>query len=348
MTRPTDIAAPDAVPERDHSSGGGFIAAHESGVFCVQGCPHADMESGRTFSSARDALAAGFRPCRVCRPLHAAEPDPGWVQPLLQDFEAEPARRWHDQDLAGRDLEPAAVRRWFVTHYGLTFHAWCRLRRLGRTLGRIQSGAGVSEAVADNGYESESDFREAFALFFGQPPNAVDRESCIWIDRVRTPLGSMIMGTGDQGLYLLEFAEQRLLDTRLRPLREALGRVFLPGDHALMPQVRRELDAYFEGRLRDFKLPLQVSGTAFQEQVWNALQAIPYGQMRSYGDVAHQVGHPEAVRAVGRATGDNRIAIIIPCHRVVGSGGALVGYGGGLWRKRYLLALEQSEAFSLA
>jgi AraC family transcriptional regulator of adaptative response/methylated-DNA-[protein]-cysteine methyltransferase len=158
----------------------------------------------------------------------------------------------------------------------------------------------------------------------------------------------MIMGVSDRGLYLLEFAERRMLDTQLKRLRQELGRVFLPGEHPLMHQVQGELDAYFEGSLREFTLDLQASGTTFQEQVWEALLEIPYGQMRSYADVARQVGQPEAVRAVGRANGDNRIAIVIPCHRVVGSDGKLTGYGGGLWRKQYLLSLEQSESFSLS
>jgi methylated-DNA-[protein]-cysteine S-methyltransferase len=108
------------------------------------------------------------------------------------------------------------------------------------------------------------------------------------------------------------------------------------------------MDSYFEGSLREFSLPLQINGTAFQEQVWQALLEIPYGQMRSYADIAQRVGQPKGVRAVGRANGDNRISIIVPCHRVVGSGGELTGYGGGLWRKKYLLSLEQSESFTLS
>jgi AraC family transcriptional regulator of adaptative response/methylated-DNA-[protein]-cysteine methyltransferase len=175
----------------------------------------------------------------------------------------------------------------------------------------------------------------------------VDRESSIWINRIATPLGSMIMGVSDQGLCLLEFAERRMLDTQLKRLRQRMGRVFLPGDHPLMQQVKSELDAYFDGSLRKFSVPLQAPGTVFQESVWNALRKIPYGETRSYGDIAGKIGQASAVRAVGRANGDNRIAIIIPCHRVVGSDGELTGYGGGLWRKEYLLAMEQAQAFHL-
>ena len=126
-----------------------------------------------------------------------------------------------------------------------------------------------------------------------------------------------------------------------------MGRVFLPGEHPLMEQAKQELDAYFAGSLRRFTLPLQAPGTAFQEAVWQALQDIPYGETRSYAEIAALTGHDDAVRAVGRANGDNRIAIVIPCHRVVGSDGELTGYGGGLWRKEYLLAMEQAQAFHL-
>ena len=259
----------------------------------------------------------------------------------MSEVERDPARRWSDHDLELISLEPTAVRRWFIANHGLTFHAYARLRRLGLALRQIQHGMPVTEAVLAQGFESEGAFREAFTQVFGNPPSAVDRESSIWINRVATPLGSMIMGVHDSGLCLLEFAERRMLETQLARLRQRMGRVFLPGEHPLMQQVKKQLDAYFDGSLRNFSIPLQAPGTVFQEAVWDALRQIPYGVMRSYADIAATIDHPDAVRAVGRANGDNRIAIVIPCHRVVGSDGELTGYGGGLWRKRHLLKLEQ-------
>ena len=326
-----------------------LIANTRSGIFCQPTCNEAPRQSEdtRTFDSGRDALSAGFRPCKRCKPLRSDFADPDWLAPLLADAEADPVRRWHDQDLEGRGLDAAAVRRWFMANYGFTFHAYARLRRLGGALRQIQQGAPVNDAVTTWGFESESSFREAFTQVFGGPPSAVDRESSIWLDRVATPLGSMIMGVQDSGLCLLEFAEQGLLDVRLSLLRQQMGRVFLPGDHPQMQQVRKQLDGYFEGSLRQFSLPLQAPGTAFQEAAWDALRQIPYGVMRSYADVAAVIGHPDAVRAVGGAIGDNRIAIVIPCHRVVASDGELTGYRGGLWRKEYLLALEQAQGFHL-
>jgi len=320
-----------------------------TGIFCTADCSEASREDSvtRTFENARDALAAGFRPCKSCTPLKTGLADPAWLLPLMSEVESDPARRWHDHDLQMMGLEPAGVRRWFIANHGLTFHAYTRLRRLGQALRQIQHGTPVTEAVVAQGFESESGFREAFTQVFGNPPSAVDRESSIWINRVATPLGSMVMGVHDSGLCLLEFAERRMLETQLARLRERMGRVFLPGDHPLMQQVKKQLEAYFEGNLRNFSIPLQAPGTAFQEAVWDALRQIPYGAMRSYADIANVIDHPDAVRAVGRANGDNRIAIIIPCHRVVASDGELTGYGGGLWRKEFLLALEQAQAFHL-
>ena len=327
-----------------------YQANRGSGCFCQPDCKElkgADSAIS-SFPNAREALAAGFRPCRSCRPLANGVSDPTWLNRLMGKVEKQPARRWHDHDLRIMNLDPAAVRRWFMANHGLTFHAYTRLRRLGVALKQIQHGEAVTQAVLATGYDSESDFREAFAHVFGTPPSAIDRESSIWINRVATPLGSMIMGVSDNGLCLLEFAERRMLDTQLKRLRQRMGRVFLPGDHPLMQQVKNELDAYFAGELREFTVPLQAPGTEFQESVWSQLKDIPYGEMRSYADIADAMGQASAVRAVGRANGDNRVSIIIPCHRVVGSDGELTGYGGGLWRKEYLLAMEQAEAFHLS
>ncbi len=327
-----------------------LVANIANGTFCHSDCKKAVKKArdSQPFENARDALAAGFRPCKLCTPLKTGIADPAWLVPLMSEVEADPARRWHDYDLDSMAMDSGIVRRWFVANHGMTFHAYTRLRRLGLALRQIQHGDAVSEAVVASGFDSEASFRDAFAQVFGNPPSAVDRESSIWINRIATPLGSMIVGVHDSGLCLLEFAERRMLDTQLKRLQQRMGRVFLPGDHPLMKQVKQELDAYFEGSLRKFTVPLQAPGTEFQEAVWEALTEIPYGEMRSYADVAGKIDHPDAVRAVGRANGDNRIAIIIPCHRVVGSDGELTGYGGGLWRKEYLLAMEQAQAFHLS
>ena len=126
-----------------------------------------------------------------------------------------------------------------------------------------------------------------------------------------------------------------------RPLRVRLGQLQESGNEPVLLQARQQLAEYFEGQRNQFELPLYMQGTAFQQQVWQALQTIPYGQTRSYSDVAVQIGNPKAVRAVGAANGRNPLSIIVPCHRVIGQQGQLTGFAGGLNAKKYLLALEQ-------
>jgi AraC family transcriptional regulator of adaptative response/methylated-DNA-[protein]-cysteine methyltransferase len=139
---------------------------------------------------------------------------------------------------------------------------------------------------------------------------------------------------------LLEFADRRMLETQIKRLERLLRQSLVPGEHAHLTQAREELERYFARALRSFTVPLVFRGTPFEERVWRELVRIPYGETCSYADLARRVDAPGAQRAVGRANGMNRIAVVIPCHRVVQSDGALGGYGGGLWRKHWLLALE--------
>ncbi|HSQ31117.1 MAG TPA: methylated-DNA--[protein]-cysteine S-methyltransferase [Gemmatimonadaceae bacterium] len=157
---------------------------------------------------------------------------------------------------------------------------------------------------------------------------------------VDTPIGEMIAGATETHLLLFEFARRRTLDRQLEHAARATGARFEPGHSPILDQLRTELAEYFAGRRRSFDLPLRTPGTGFQMRVWEELLRIPYGTTTSYARLATAVGNPSAVRAVARANGDNRIAIIIPCHRVIGSDGSLTGYGGGLWRKKKLLDLE--------
>jgi AraC family transcriptional regulator of adaptative response/methylated-DNA-[protein]-cysteine methyltransferase len=160
--------------------------------------------------------------------------------------------------------------------------------------------------------------------------------------RIETALGPMIAVAADQALLLLEFADRRMVPTQLQRLGRLLGCRYEEGEAPVFDVVRRQLDEYFVGRRRTFDLRLATPGTPFQRAAWDALRTIPFGATRSYAEQAAALGRPSAVRAVARANGDNRIAIIIPCHRIIGSDGSLTGYGGGLWRKRRLLDHENS------
>ena len=176
---------------------------------------------------------------------------------------------------------------------------------------------------------------------FGEPRDGAETVS---VARLETPLGTMIGAATRDHLVLLEFADRRMLRTQVQRVGKAFGWDFAPGMSAVLRETRRQLDAYFAGRRRAFTVPMRTPGTPFQARVWAALQWIPYGETRSYAQLAKTVRQPSAVRAVGSANGDNRIAILIPCHRVIGSDGSLTGYGGKLWRKRRLLDLEAGGA----
>jgi AraC family transcriptional regulator of adaptative response/methylated-DNA-[protein]-cysteine methyltransferase len=158
----------------------------------------------------------------------------------------------------------------------------------------------------------------------------------------------MLAAASERALCLLEFLDRRMLETQLRRLKMAFDAPIVPGMNAILEQTKTELDEYFAGERREFTVPLDVAGSTFHEGVWRELLTIPYGETRSYGEQSRRMGRPDAVRAVARANGDNRIAIIIPCHRVIGSDGKLTGYGGGLWRKRWLLDHEQGQTPLLA
>ena len=155
-----------------------------------------------------------------------------------------------------------------------------------------------------------------------------------------TPIGGMIAAATQTHLVLLEFGRRRTLDRQLERAARATGLRFERGDSPILEQLRRELAEYFRGARRAFDVPLHAPGTPFQMRVWAELQRIAAGTTATYGRVAAAIGHPTAVRAVAHANGDNRIAILIPCHRVIGADGSLTGYGGGLWRKKKLLDLE--------
>lgn len=158
---------------------------------------------------------------------------------------------------------------------------------------------------------------------------------------VDSPLGPMLLGTTESGLCLLEFAEAEEPAAKLERFARRFDVEFVPGRSAVGEQLVDELDAYFAGTLEDFSTPLDLLGTEFQRRAWRALREIPYGETRSYADQARAIDAPRAVRAVARANGQNRIVIVVPCHRVIGSDGSLTGYGAGVWRKKHLLELER-------
>ena len=163
----------------------------------------------------------------------------------------------------------------------------------------------------------------------------------IIITKIETELGIMIAGAVDDGICLLEFSDRRMLNTEYKDLEKYLKTTIIEGENRHFITIRKELEEYFEGSRKEFSVPLVTPGSAFQQAVWKELMKIPYGTTRSYNQQSVALGKPESIRAVANANGMNRISIIIPCHRVIGSDGHLTGYGGGLKRKKWLLDHEK-------
>lgn len=321
-----------------------YLGVKTTGIFCRPSCTarKPKPENVEFYSSVKDAMFAGYRACLRCRPLEGEGDHPEWVRRVVARIEAAPNDRVKDADLTAMGLEPARVRRYFASRYGLTFQAYCRARRLASALDVIKHGGQVDDAVFDAGYESHSGFREAFGRVFGTAPGQAVSADAVHLGWMDTPVGPMIACATDAGVNLLEFTDRRMLEAQLDTVRRRFKQALVPADHRHLETLKRELQEYFSGTLREFSVPVIAPGSVFEERVWSELLKIPYGETRSYEDVAVALGNRAAVRAVGRANGLNRIAIVIPCHRVVNKSGELGGYGGGLWRKRRLLHLERT------
>ena len=321
-----------------------FTGVKTTGIFCRPSCSARKPlpENIEFFFSIREASFAGYRPCKRCDPLHIHGERPEWVTEVLQEIDQHPDVRIKDGDLRKFGVEPSKVRRYFLKHYGMTFQAFCRSRRLGKAFELIRQGTDLTEVGYDHGYESTSGFREAFIQLFGKPPGKSRGADQVVISWMESPLGPLVAGATDKGICLLEFTDRRMLEAQFKALRALFKTGLSPGEHKHLRQLRKELGEYFAGKRKTFTLPLDFPGSPFQQKVWNELLHIPYGVTRSYEDIARCIGSPRAVRALGHANGLNRIAILIPCHRVVNKSGKLGGYGGGIWRKKRLLDLEQS------
>ncbi|MBI4670933.1 MAG: methylated-DNA--[protein]-cysteine S-methyltransferase [Chloroflexi bacterium] len=325
-----------------------FVAVKTTGIFCRPSCsaPKPKRENVEFFAALREAIFAGYRPCKRCHPTQVSGALPRWVADLQQRVEAAPEAKLTAADLRAIGVTPELARRWFLEHYGMTFAEWQRGRRLAEAFTQIRNGAPLDDVVFANGYESHSGFRDAFTKTFGATPGDVSaaRRSGDYIAAqfIETPLGPLLCAAVQQGVCFVEFSDRRMLEYNYNLIRKCFGLPVLPRSNEVLEQLRAELDCYFRGAPKKFQAPLALRGTPFQERVWCELLNIPHGETISYQELARRIGKPEAVRAVARANGMNRISILVPCHRVVGKDGELTGYGGGLWRKRLLLELERT------
>jgi len=322
-----------------------FTGVKTTGIFCRPSCTARKPrpENVEFFATPREAMFSGYRACKRCQPLAADGRPPAWVARLLARLEKAPGERIRAADLRAAGVDPARARRYFQKHYGMTFQAYCRARRLGDAFRQIKGGTRVSDVASESGFESESGFRAAFGRAFGAAPSEAAAGEAVALEWIASPVGPLIAGATSEGVCLLEFSDRRMLEAQLKTLRKRLGAPLVPGRNRWLDQLAEQLDEYFAGKRQGFDVPLVIRGTPFQEQVWRTLLEIPYGETWSYRDVATRIGQSGATRAVGTANGMNRIAIVIPCHRVVNADGRMGGYGGGLWRKQFLLDLERGQ-----
>ncbi len=320
-----------------------FVGVRTTGIFCRPTCPAKKpaRENVDFFATPGEALHGGYRPCLRCHPMDPAQRPPKLVERLQAEVERAPGGRLTDKELAALAIDPSTARRQFKRHFGMTFQAYHRARRMGLALRQVQRGGRVEEARNGSGFESESGFREAFTRVFGDSPSAAKDRSCLFAQRIETPLGTMLAVADDEGLRLLEFGDRRALEREVPILRRRVRTNVVPGEHPHLTKIRKQLGEYFAGKRMEFDVPLAPVGSDFQLRTWKLLQRIPPAETRSYGWMAERLGAAGAQRAVGRANGTNMIAIVIPCHRVIRADGTLCGYGGGLWRKKWLLDHER-------
>ncbi|MDA3935155.1 MAG: trifunctional transcriptional activator/DNA repair protein Ada/methylated-DNA--[protein]-cysteine S-methyltransferase [Gammaproteobacteria bacterium] len=323
-----------------------FVCVESTGVFCRLSCParKPKPENCHFVDSVQACLETGYRPCKRCRPLQQMAQAEPLVQQLLDALERRPEQRWSEANIIELGLDVTTVRRAFKRQFGMTFLELARLRRLREGFATLAEGSSVIDAQQQAGYASASAFRLAFARLLGCAPCSLKPDALLLADWISTPLGDMIAVSSASHLHLLEFVGRRALQTELRRLQTQVKGNLGIGLHPPTRQVRGELQHYFSGSSACFATPLAMHGSVFAQTVWQELMRIPPGTTCSYGDVAKRIDQPTATRAVARANGANQIAIVIPCHRVIGADGSLTGYGGGLWRKQRLLEIEQHYA----
>ena len=333
-----------ALVKRDPSFEGiFFVGVRTTGIFCRPTCTAKKpaRENIDFFATSSEALHGGYRPCLRCHPMDPDKRPPQLIERLRAEVERAPGGRLTDKELAAMAIDPSTARRQFKRHYGMTFQAYHRARRMGLALREVRMGGRVDEARNGSGFESASGFREAFTRIFGNPPTAAKSREPMFVEQIDTPLGTMVAVADDKGLRLLEFADRRATERELSILRKRLRTNIVPGEHQHLGTIRSQLADYFSGKKLEFDIPLAAVGSDFQLRAWKILRSIPVGETRSYSWMAERLGDRNARRAVGRANGTNMICIVIPCHRVIRADGTLCGYGGGLWRKKWLLDHER-------
>ncbi len=322
-----------------------FVAVRTTGVYCRPSCKSRPpkRENVSFFSTPAEAERAGYRACKRCRPDRFGEPDPK-VEAVKRACEkiasAEEAPSLADlANSAG--MSPYHFHRVFKTVAGVTPKAYAQETRARRAAENLRTAGTVTEAIYDAGFNSSSRFYETAAARLGMTPTAVRRGgegARIRFAIGEASLGAVLVAATEQGVCFIMLGDDP--DALARELQDRFPRAKLVGGDETFEQTVAAVVGLVEAPGSRFDLPLDIRGTAFQQQVWQALRAVPPGATATYAEIAKAVGRPKAVRAVAQACAANPLAIAIPCHRVVRTDGDLSGYRWGVERKRKLLDLE--------
>jgi len=320
-----------------------YVGVKTTGIFCISTCRARKPrpENVVFYTEIRELLQNGYKPCKICKPTENAHHPPEDVVRALNLINGCPTLRLRDYQLRQKKLSPEKIRRWFKKNHNITFHTYERMLRINDAFQELRRGRSVANTAFDSGYESLSGLGYSFKSLTGVSPKDSNKKSIISIVRITTPLGPMFACATHRGICLLEFTDRRMLETELRDLQKFLDASILVGQNDHIKQLKTELIEYFGGTRKQFTVKLDTPGTRFQQAVWEELKQIPYGETRYYSEQAAHLNRYGAIRAVAAANGSNRVAIVIPCHRVIGKDGKLTGYGGGLERKKWLLKHER-------
>lgn len=336
---------------RDASADGAFVfAVRTTGVYCRPSCPsrRPKPENVTIFSGAEQAAAAGFRPCRRCRPDDptSARSRAALIARACQLLEtAEEPPRLRELAAALR-VSPHHLHRLFRAATGLTPRAWAAAKRAEQVREQLGGGtASVTEAIYAAGYGSSGRFYERSDEVLGMTPTQFRQGGAnmeIRFAIARTSLGSVLVASSERGICAITMGDDPEL--LLRDLQDRFPAAELIGGDAGFEATVAAVIALIERPGSAFDLPLDIRGTAFQRRVWEALRRIPPGQTVTYAEIARRIGMPQAVRAVAGACAANALAVAIPCHRVVRTDGSLSGYRWGIDRKRTLIDREAAAA----
>ncbi len=319
-----------------------FTAVKTTGIFCHPSCrariPKA--ENVLFYDTAQEALQNGFRPCKVCKPMEKIGSTPAYIKNIITELQQNPHKKISDEDLKLKGVEPHTLRRWFKKHYKMTFHSFQKMLRINYAFANIKKGKSITHTAYDSGYESLSGFNESYRSVFGEPASKSKNRNLINVLQFSSPIGSIITCATEHGICLLGFIDQKGIEEQFAAIKKELDAIILPGKTPHLALVKKEINEYFEGNRKNFTVPLDIIGTSFRKKVWGELLKIPYGKTISYKQQAVALNNLKAIRAVASANGANKISIIIPCHRVIGSNGSLTGYAGGVHKKSWLLNFE--------